>query len=60
MSRQIVPREFFARLLMSFDIFFMQDRAGGVRPGAPNPLHRIEIGPGVSLRWYGGRFARRR
>jgi len=37
-------------LLMSFDIFFTQDRTGGVRPGAPNPLHRIEIGPGGSLR----------
>jgi Polysaccharide deacetylase len=41
-DRQI-PRELLARLELSFEVVFTQDRSGFARPGAPNPLGRFEI-----------------
>ena len=38
-----IPRELLARLLLSFDVVFTQDRSGFATPGAANPLGRIEI-----------------
>jgi peptidoglycan/xylan/chitin deacetylase (PgdA/CDA1 family) len=38
-----IPRELLARLELSFDIVFTQDRNGFARPGSVNPLGRIEI-----------------
>jgi len=43
-----IPRELLARLLLSFDVVFTQDRGGFARPGARNPLGRIEVRPGVT------------
>jgi poly-beta-1,6-N-acetyl-D-glucosamine N-deacetylase len=42
-----IPRELLARLMMSFELVFTQDRAGFARPGAANPLGRIEVTPAV-------------
>jgi hypothetical protein len=42
-----IPREFLARALLSFDVVFTQDRSGLARPGAENPLGRIEVTPEV-------------
>jgi poly-beta-1,6-N-acetyl-D-glucosamine N-deacetylase len=41
-----IPRELLARLEASFPIVFTQDRSGFARPGARNPLGRIEVGGG--------------
>jgi poly-beta-1,6-N-acetyl-D-glucosamine N-deacetylase len=38
-----IPRELLARLELSFEVVFTQDRSGFARPGAPNPLGRFEI-----------------
>jgi hypothetical protein len=38
-----IPRELLARLEDSFEVVFTQDRSGFARPGAPNPLGRIEV-----------------
>jgi peptidoglycan/xylan/chitin deacetylase (PgdA/CDA1 family) len=38
-----IPRELLARLLLSFDVVFTQDRSGFATPGAGNPLGRIEV-----------------
>jgi hypothetical protein len=43
-----IPREFLARALLSFDVVFTQDRSGFARPGATNPLGRIEVTPKVT------------
>ena len=43
-----IPRKLLARLLLSFDVVFTQDRGGFARPGARNPLGRIEVRPGVT------------
>ena len=43
-----IPRLLLARLELSFDLVFTQDRPGFATPGAPNPLGRIEITPAVS------------
>jgi peptidoglycan/xylan/chitin deacetylase (PgdA/CDA1 family) len=43
-----IPRELLARLLLSFELVFTQDRSGFASRGASNPLGRIEIGPGVT------------
>jgi hypothetical protein len=43
-----IPREFLARALLSFDVVFTQDRSGFARPGAKNPLGRIEVTPDVA------------
>jgi hypothetical protein len=43
-----IPRELLARLLLSFDIVFTQDRSGFATPGAVNPLGRIEVTPDVT------------
>jgi peptidoglycan/xylan/chitin deacetylase (PgdA/CDA1 family) len=45
-----IPRELLARLLDSFEVVFTQDRSGFARPGAPNPLGRIEVTRGVGDR----------
>jgi hypothetical protein len=42
-----IPRELLARALLSFDVVFTQDRSGFARPGARDPLGRIEVTPGV-------------
>jgi hypothetical protein len=41
-----IPRELLARLEMSFRLVFTQDRSGLARPGARNPLGRIEVSGG--------------
>ena len=38
-----IPRLLRARLELSFDLVFTQDRPGLARPGAPNPLGRFEV-----------------
>jgi Polysaccharide deacetylase len=38
-----IPRELLARLELSFEVVFTQDRDGFARPGADNPLGRFEI-----------------
>lgn len=38
-----IPRELLARLELSFEVVFTQDRDGFARPGAANPLGRFEI-----------------
>ena len=38
-----IPRELLARLLLSFQVVFTQDRGGFAAPGSRNPLGRIEI-----------------
>ena len=38
-----IPRELLARLLISFQLVFTQDRSGFASPGSANPLGRIEI-----------------
>jgi hypothetical protein len=38
-----IPRELLARALLSFDVVFTQDRSGFAKPGAKNPLGRIEV-----------------
>jgi hypothetical protein len=43
-----IPREFLARALLSFDVVFTQDRSGFAKPGATNPLGRIEITPQIT------------
>jgi peptidoglycan/xylan/chitin deacetylase (PgdA/CDA1 family) len=43
-----IPRELLARLLLSFEVVFTQDRTGLARPGARNPLGRIEVTPAVT------------
>jgi peptidoglycan/xylan/chitin deacetylase (PgdA/CDA1 family) len=43
-----IPRELLARLLLSFELVFTQDRSGFASPGAANPLGRIEVGPDVT------------
>ena len=43
-----IPREFLARALLSFDVVFTQDRSGFAKPGATNPLGRIEVTPQVT------------
>jgi hypothetical protein len=43
-----IPRELLARLLLSFELVFTQDRSGFATPGARNPLGRFEITPGVT------------
>jgi peptidoglycan/xylan/chitin deacetylase (PgdA/CDA1 family) len=43
-----IPRALLARLELSFDVVFTQDRSGFARPGAANPLGRIEITPEVT------------
>ena len=43
-----IPREFLARALLSFDVVFTQDRRGFAKPGATNPLGRIEVTPDVT------------
>ena len=41
-----IPRALLARLEASFPLVFTQDRSGLARPGARNPLGRIEVGAG--------------
>jgi hypothetical protein len=41
-----IPRELLARLEMSFRLVFTQDRSGFARPGARNPLGRLEVSGG--------------
>ena len=43
-----IPRELLARLLLSFQLVFTQDRSGFASPGARNPLGRFEITPDVT------------
>jgi peptidoglycan/xylan/chitin deacetylase (PgdA/CDA1 family) len=43
-----IPSELLARLLLSFELIFVQDRTGFARSGADNPLGRIEVTQGVS------------
>jgi hypothetical protein len=43
-----IPREFLARALLSFDVVFTQDRSGFAKPGAMNPLGRIEVTPEIT------------
>jgi peptidoglycan/xylan/chitin deacetylase (PgdA/CDA1 family) len=43
-----IPRELLARLLMSFQVVFTQDRSGFATPGAKNPLGRFEVTEDVS------------
>jgi hypothetical protein len=43
-----IPRELLARLLLSFEIVFTQDRCGFAAPGARNPLGRFEVTPSVT------------
>jgi peptidoglycan/xylan/chitin deacetylase (PgdA/CDA1 family) len=43
-----IPRELLARLLLSFEVVFTQDRSGFASPGAANPLGRMEITPDVT------------
>jgi peptidoglycan/xylan/chitin deacetylase (PgdA/CDA1 family) len=38
-----IPRQLLARLQLSFQIVFTQDRPGHATPGAPNPLGRIAV-----------------
>jgi hypothetical protein len=38
-----IPRELLARLLLSFQVVFTQDRSGFASPGAANPIGRIEV-----------------
>jgi hypothetical protein len=38
-----IPRELLARLLLSFDVVFTQDRTGFATPGARNPIGRFEV-----------------
>ncbi len=38
-----IPRQLLARLLLSFEAVFTQDRSGFASPGAGNPLGRMEI-----------------
>jgi hypothetical protein len=38
-----IPRQLLARLLLSFEAVFTQDRSGFASPGAVNPLGRMEI-----------------
>jgi peptidoglycan/xylan/chitin deacetylase (PgdA/CDA1 family) len=45
---QRIPRLLLARLELSFDLVFTQDRPGFATAGAPNPLGRIEITPAAS------------
>jgi poly-beta-1,6-N-acetyl-D-glucosamine N-deacetylase len=40
-----IPRELLARLHLSFDLVFTQDRDGFATPGERNPLGRIEVTP---------------
>ena len=43
-----IPHELLARALLSFDVVFTQDRSGFAKPGATNPLGRIEVTPEVT------------
>ncbi len=43
-----IPRELLARLLLSFEVVFTQDRSGFASPGSRNPLGRIEIARDVT------------
>ena len=43
-----IPRELLARLELSFQVVFTQDRPGFARPGARNPLGRFEISRDVT------------
>ena len=43
-----IPRELLARLRLSFEVVFTQDRDGFATPGARSPLGRIEVTPDVS------------
>ena len=43
-----IPRELLARLLLSFEVVFTQDRSAFATPGARNPLGRIEVTPDVT------------
>ena len=43
-----IPQELLARLESSFPLVFTQDRSGFARPGARNPLGRIEVGRGAA------------
>jgi len=45
-----IPRELLARLEDSFEVIFTQDRSGFARPGARNPLGRIEVARDVTDR----------
>jgi hypothetical protein len=38
-----IPRELLARIELSFQVVFTQDRSGFARPGATNPIGRFEI-----------------
>jgi peptidoglycan/xylan/chitin deacetylase (PgdA/CDA1 family) len=38
-----IPRELLARLLLSFEVVFTQDRSGVAIPGGGSPLGRIEV-----------------
>jgi peptidoglycan/xylan/chitin deacetylase (PgdA/CDA1 family) len=43
-----IPRELMARLRLSFEVVFTQDRDGFARPGSRNPIGRIEIDRAVT------------
>jgi hypothetical protein len=43
-----IPRELLARLLLSFEVVFTQDRPGLATEGAGNPFGRIEVTPRVA------------
>jgi peptidoglycan/xylan/chitin deacetylase (PgdA/CDA1 family) len=43
-----IPRQLLARLLLSFQVVFTQDRSGFASPGSANPLGRIEVARDVT------------
>ena len=43
-----IPRELLARLLLSFEVVFTQDRSGFASPGSATPHGRIEVDPEVT------------
>ena len=43
-----IPRQLLARLLLSFQVVFTQDRSGFASPGSANPFGRIEISRDVT------------
>jgi peptidoglycan/xylan/chitin deacetylase (PgdA/CDA1 family) len=43
-----IPRQLLARLLLSFQVVFTQDRSGFASPGSANPFGRIEINRDVT------------
>jgi hypothetical protein len=45
-----IPRELLARLLLSFEVVFTQDRPGFALPGSRNPIGRIEVTTDEQLR----------